>query len=73
MPGRNWSPDSWLKIIVVGLLGAAFGVIVIAMAVRALVPSYNVESAVIGDTFSQFMGLFGVVVGYVLGSKSKGE
>jgi hypothetical protein len=62
-----------LKVIVVLLLGVAFVLIVLAMAIRAMVPSYEIESAVMGEIFDRFIGLFGVVVGYVLGSKKSGD
>ena len=65
----RWSPDSWVKIILVSALVFAFCVIILALSIRALVPAYEISSEVMGDIFNRFIALFAVVVGYVLGSK----
>ena len=41
-----------------------------AVVWRAVHSDFSIEGTVILDIIGQFVGLFGVVVGYVLGSKS---
>ena len=65
----HWSPDSWVKVILVSSLVGAFIIMVLAMSYRSLVPKYGVTSDGILAVFERYMTLFGVVVGYVLGSK----
>ena len=69
----SWSPDSWVKIILIGCLAVAFLFVTSAMAIRAIFSDLDLSSNNVVDVFNQFIGLFGVVVGYVLGSKRKGD
>ncbi len=65
----KWAPDSWVKVILVGSLAFGFVVLVTITAVRAVIPSYNVPSENIVAVFDRFGALFGVALGYALGSK----
>ncbi len=65
----HWSPDSWVKVILVSSLVGAFVIMVLAMAYRSIVPKYGVTSEGVLAIFENYMTLFGVVVGYVLGAR----
>jgi len=69
----KWAPDSWVKVILILALTVSFLIITGAMGFRAVVSELQVTSDHIDDIFDQFIGLFGVVVGYVLGSKTPKE
>ena len=71
-PKLRWAPDSWVRVLLVAALAGAFIILTAAMAIRALVPAYNVDSATIGEIFQSFLGLFGVALGYTLG-KHRGD
>lgn len=65
----HWSPDSWVKIILIWSLASALTTLTAAMAWRAIYSEIDISSAVVINVFEQYLGLFGVVVGYVLGSR----
>ena len=69
----KWAPDSWVKLILIGTLALGFLTLNGAMAWRAINSSFEIEAGLITGIFDQFIGLFGVVVGYVLGSRARGE
>ena len=64
-----WSPDSWVKIILIWALASALTTLTAAMAYRAIFSEIDISSATMVRVFEQYIGLFGVVVGYVLGSR----
>ncbi len=64
-----WSPDSWVKIILIWSLASALTTLTAAMAWRAIYSNADITSETIIHVFEQYLGLFGVVVGYVLGSR----
>ena len=68
-----WSPDSWVKVILIVSLAGALTFITVAMAIRAIMSDVQIESESIITIFDQFIGLFGVVVGYVLGSRRNND
>ena len=65
---KPWAPDSWVKIILIWSLASALTTLTTAMAWRAVQSDINIDSDVMIQVFEQYIGLFGVVVGYVLGS-----
>lgn len=67
----RWAPDSWVKVILIVSLSISLVAINIAIVIRAIFRE-DIDSAIMLEIFSGYIGLFGVVVGYVLG-KSKGE
>lgn len=71
MTKRPWAPDSWVKIILIISLASALTTITTAMAWRAIASDVVIESAAMLAVFDSYLGLFGVVVGYVLGSRTK--
>ncbi len=64
-----WSPDSWVKIILIWALASALTTLTAAMAWRAIYSQVDITSETMIQVFEQYLGLFGVVVGYVLGSR----
>ena len=66
-----WSSDSWVKIILIVSLALSMGGVVAAIMYRAVFGT-DVDSNIIPNIFEQFIALFGVVVGYVLGSRKDG-
>lgn len=68
---KRWAPDSWVKLILILALASALTTLTGAMAYRAIFSQVDISSAVLINVFEQYLGLFGVVVGYVLGSRSK--
>ena len=72
-PLSRYAPDSWVKLILIGALAWALLSLTTAMSWRAVNSTFEIEATLISEIFNQFIGLFGVVVGYVLGAKSKGE
>lgn len=67
---KRWAPDSWVKIVLITTLAGAFLMLTIAMSYRAIKSDVEITPESIFDIFDQFIGLFGIVVGYVLGSRS---
>ncbi len=65
----RWAPDSWVKLILIGCLTIAFLLVTAAMSYRAIHSEVNISMDTVSDVFNQFIGLFGVVVGYTLGSR----
>ena len=63
----RWSPDSWVKIILIGSLAFALISFNLAIFVRAVFR--DVDSTIMAAVFDSYLALFGVVVGYVLGAK----
>ena len=63
----RWSPDSWVKVILISALAVSLVGLTMTALYRAIFK--EVDSSIMLDIFGQFIGLFGVVVGYVLGSK----
>ena len=68
-PKRRFSADSLVKIILIAALAGSLVLLTLTTLYRA-VTREDIDSQIMLDIFSQFIGLFGVVVGYVLGSKS---
>ena len=63
----RWSPDSWVKIILIGSLAFALISFNLAIFVRAVFR--DIDSTIMAAVFDSYLALFGVVVGYVLGAK----
>ncbi len=68
---KPWAPDSWVKLILILSLASALTTLTSAMAWRALMSDVQISSNVMLEIFNSYLGLFGVVVGYVLGSRTK--
>ena len=66
----RWSPDSWVKIILIGSLAFALISFNIAILIRA-VSRADIDSTIMASIFDSYLALFGVVVGYVLGSRKE--
>ena len=58
-----------MKIILIGSLALALVTFNLAIIIRAVF-GVNIDSVVMASIFDSYIGLFGVVVGYVLGKKS---
>ncbi len=65
----RWAPDSWVKVILVGSLAFGFVLFVLLVFIRALMPVFNVQGESLLQGFDRIGALFGVALGYVLGSK----
>lgn len=57
-----------MKIILIGALAFSLAGLTLAAIVRAITRP-DIDSAIMLEIFNSFIGLFGVVVGYVLGAK----
>ncbi len=71
MTRKPWAPDSWVKLILILALASALMSLTSAMAYRAIFSNVDITSATVVRVFEQYLALFGVVVGYVLGSHTK--
>ena len=67
----TFAPDSWVKLILISALAIALLMLTSAVVWRAVHSDFDIQPGLILDVIGQFTGLFGVVVGYVLGSKSR--
>ena len=67
-PRRRYSADSWVKLILIGSRAFALVTFNMAILIRAVVRE-NIDSTIMASIFDSYLALFGVVVGYVLGSR----
>jgi len=65
---KRYSADSWVKLILIGALALSLTGLTLVAIIRA-VTREDIDSGIMLEIFNSFIGLFGVVVGYVLGSK----
>jgi len=67
----KWHPDSWVKIILVGALALGFIMFLVMVFIRAVTPSFEVTGESLLAGFDRIGALFGVALGYVLGSNKR--